>query len=335
MSQTLPPISEEPADWFVIDRPYPTLFAEEVQKVTEQLLHCQGRFFVRCQLRLPLQAEVPAIEILTWAEISRADSADIVDADESPDDRGQLLLTSRLAADIPGYEGVIGAETTITYTAGGPAQIDDISDQRLPRGESSIERLDEIEKAIRGTALRDQEHEIIAEQGEALFGRATYSLEIPPPLGTGLSDAGRILIAPPVDTGQAAQMMTIGSSDILDDDGLPEPEIITELINPSDEAVRCFADFNFVSRIHPGILTPGSMIGEVDGIPGSSGMKAWILWHPEDSEEPVTLANGIRLLQAFPIYEAEMNFALDQGPEALIERIMIADYSDLKREVLV
>lgn len=338
MSTPLPPLAEDADDWFVIDSPYPTLFTEPVQQVSEHILHCQGRFFLRSQLLLPLEAVIPAIKIVTWVEISRLDSSQVVDLQQAQGNQ-ELIIIGRLAADIPGYEGVIGAESTVSYQLDGPGVVSDIVDQRLPRGEASVEQLETIAESIRGTALRDQEHQIIAEQAEGLFGRSTYQIEVPPPAGTGLTDAGIIVVAPPIDTGDSAQLMTVGSSDIVSAEGLPEPEIITELINPAEETIRCFGDFNFVSRIHPGILTPGSMIGEVEGIPGSSGMKAWILWYPElenDRESPeIELNNGIPILQAFPIYEQEMNFALQEGPEVLIDLILGADYSDLYRQPLV
>jgi hypothetical protein len=320
----------------VIYYPYAAQPGSEVHELNEDLLHCQGRFFVRAQLSLPLQAADAPVSVWTWVEIGRSGAGDLVDAFEQ-DEHQDLELIGTLGADLPGFTGVLGAETRIRKASGQRVVITEVLDHRLPSGEHSEEDLGELFDLIweQGGSEQDLSHEAIVVRGRELFDRPCHLVEVKTPPEAAIEATTMLLVAPPIDTGGLAEVLTIGSSDFFDDQGRPEPEILGQFINPPQELIDCFGDFSMLTRLQSEMVKPGTILGEHYGVPGSEDMAGWLLWYPVSwPEEDWTIDDGqdsIPILQAIPIYQDEIDLAVDHGAEELIERLAEVEITDLHR----
>jgi len=318
--------------------------SDDSQELTEGLLHTNGRFFARVIIPLPLDNPFPIIEIGSWMEIERPLAAEMMSNIESGHS-ADLTLVGQLATDIPGYPGALGASLIAEANQEGRTVALDVVDTRLPRGQQSKEKMYELYRYVWGNDMplvsaNDVRRNTVRDHIGRIFGRDAHCIQVqPPPPMAGL-EYPEVQLLPPLDTGEEAVMVTVGCSDVESELG-EAFEIMAALRNPSDDLVNEFGMFTMISRLGQEALHPGAMILRHDAdspqsISGSDGMNVWYLSEPLSlPEELATIQSGseqIKVLQAIPLYQSELEIAARGGLGALDAALGSVDFTDLRRE---
>lgn len=303
-----------------------------------------GRYFIPVQLPLPIGQLYSPIRLRLWVEISESDIAGIrlVLLGE----RRSYSSTATMACDIPGFPGSVGSPCRFRLRGDGQeAVLTSLADERI----SAIpEQLDHdgyaaLYRLVWGNAktIRDfnpEGQEALASSWSKWLGRQTYAREIGPPPQMAGMNPGKVVVAPPIDTNEPAVLATLGCSDLVGA-GDRHYELLCSIQNPSEEFIRCFGEFAYLTRMNTALIGPSAIIPEKGGIPDAEEMVAWLLaepWWGEVGPDSVA-GKEIDHLVAVPIYAAELTFAAIYGPEALtrVFQDIDPDLSSLQRRPVV
>lgn len=301
------------------------------------------RWFLNCEASLPLGRLDSPIKVGLWIELSpqQLQAVQAVRRGE----RRQASGRAHLACELPGFAGSIGALCRYRIRAGDElAQIVDISDRRLALipEDAGHETMAALYRRLFGNTepLADAQalRRALAEASlRQQVGRAVYDSEITPPPQLAGVEPAKLLVSPPLDTGEAAFMATVGCADWAPD-GHEPVEIAAWLRNPSNQLIECFSEFAYLSRMNSRPITSNYVVRERRPIPGTDdSFVAWMLvdpWWLSADEGVVRLDGGVRLLAAVPLYPSEVEYAKVFGTEDLASELMMTseDLTDLNRE---
>jgi hypothetical protein len=294
---------------------------------SEPILAC-GRFFLPVSASLPLHQAKSPVSSKTWIEVDEAIYRDYLNE----------TLTScqgRLAADIAGFPGSIGAE--VECSKGSELEILKCADKRLsalPRSPDHQDYVRLYRQAWGNTETPEPaNHElrqVIVDYWQTSLKRKGHRHQIePPPFLAGI-DPAQVMILPPLDTGEKALLSTIGCAEApMHGTRL---EVVSSVYDPSSNFINSFGEFAYLSRVKHEAPSPEMIITEKEAIPGTKEMSAWLL---RDSSRPGPSYRNqqIKLLKAAPLTVDETAFAAQFGGRELIEALDTAkaDLSDLGR----
>jgi len=296
------------------------------------LVEIAGRFFVRAEMPLPVSLPESPVRARVWVEI--------------PADNAALLLVTgpqgvasagegHLASELPGFPGLIGSPCAWELPAGANELVirwcaDERIDQ-LPE-HPDHDQLAGIYRMLWGNpgpVVPDDPElraAVISHWHETLE-RPLYRKPIePPPMLSGYR-APELAVGPPLDTGGDAVLATIGCSEQPGPAG-ERVEIVGWADDPSEEFIRSFSEFCFISRLSDEPLGHGRVVPERRVIPGTEGMHGWLLVDPpllgEERHERVgevipSPSGEVKVLAAIPLHPAEMALAAGMGPKALFD----------------
>lgn len=313
----------------------PVLLQGREQEIDDsgEVLESAGRFFLLAKMPLPFHRESTPIVPEVWVEVSEQAAGKIRDV--LLGERRSYSGAAQLATDLPGFPGTAGSPCRLRFRKEG--EVIDCTDTRI----STIPAdLDHQEMAALYRILWGNDnpvpaarHALRKEVRQALHNHVSqrsYTRQVEPPPQLAGIDPGEVLVFPPLDTGKPARLYTVGCSDVEDGRG-GVYEIATFLQNPSDELVRCFGEFVYLSRMNPAAPLPGQVVPERNPIPDSDGrMIAWILLYPWDFG---FVSGSVNYICAIPLLDREVAFAAIHGSERLAEELRASseDLTALRR----
>jgi hypothetical protein len=306
---------------------------EPVGVEDEPFLTAYGRWFVPCEVFLPLGSKSP-VQIRVWLEISESDVRNIRAVIRG--ERRSFSSAAPSGCDFPGFPGAAGSLCRYRIRSGqeipemtscSDSRISEIPDVLDHQGYAALYRriwgnedpLPEVNYLAR--------HQVRSDWQEWLERRTYSRLVAPPPRLAGMEPA-EVLVAPPVDTNEPALLVTVGCSDVPGDNNRYY-EMSCQIRNPSEDFIRCFGEFSYISRMNPSRIGPGAVVPERTSIPDTDEeMVAWLLawpWWEPSSPETRVLGDSISYLTAIPLYSVEAAYAAFRGTEELLRAFIDQD----------
>jgi len=311
--------------------------------LADWLRHANDRFYCQMECPLPLARVDSPIIVTAWVEISRDTATMLIDAE------GDHCITGsgHLASDIPGFEGSIAASVKFVKMGEHTANIVECNDNRLDLNAN----LDHTEMLALYRRTWGNPNPLVAadpalrktifEHYQTVFERKFIRRDTPVPDPLVGSPATEIALAPPMDSWDEVIVGTIGYSE-PETTNLPPLEVVASFNNPSEELLDVFGQFGYISRsFRPEYPFLGALVHEQKLIPGSKQISTWVLGPVQkiSDEEAIVRAeeedSALMLIQAYPIYQSEIQLAANIGVRRLVKRIVEeCDVSDLNRAEL-
>jgi hypothetical protein len=310
-------------------------------KEREGLLSFAGRWFLCCDMRLPLGRFDSPLGMRVWIELS----AEQIEAVQSvrAGERRQASGQAQLACELPGFAGSIGAPCRFRLRSGErEARLITVSDKRLLSipDDADHEQLAALYRRIwgneRSLVAADPELRAAVEQRwRDLIARAAYTSAVVPPPSLAGTEPPELLVSPPLDTGSPAFMGTIGVAEAAVG-AARRVEIAAWINNPSEAVVRCFGEFSYLSRTHNWSDYEDELMHERTAIPDTDGaFTAWLITSPWwiEAKRLHVEEHNVTLLAAIPLHAQEVNYAAFFGVDRLRQELELSDedLSDLNR----
>lgn len=312
-----------------------------IKEIGNHFMMAQGRLFLLARATFPLDWKKSPVTVGAWVEVGQSAASELTTMEESNEEI-PVIGSGRLACDLPGFPGSLGAEVSFAYQPGeSHARIHTCGDARIAdfntRDHKELGSL--YRRAWGGSAeLIPDRPELRAGIGVAwheIVGRPIFRRELEPPAAIAGTKPLEILIAPPLDTGGEAIAASVGIVNALRRQPV---ELITYARNADDHYLESFGELCYLPFISNNVeFVNNDLIGQNQGLPGVPEMIAWLICESWwlDSLPPSIEVDGldVKLQVAIPVRPEEVAFAAHRGPGALRQELELnaVDVTDLKR----